>query len=116
MYPYLTGSASWYLLTLLTRAFGLRGQRGDLVLAPMLVSEQFNEAGEAAVSTLFAGRSLEVVYHNPLRLDCGAYRIGSLRLDGKPLAVKPGTQVVLPRPVLSGLAAGQTHRLDIDLA
>ena len=116
MYPYLTGSASWYLLTLLTKAFGVRGLRGDLVLAPMLVSEQFDQAGEAAVTTLFAGRTLAVIYHNPQRLDCGAYRIRSIRLDGNPLAVEPGLQVLLPRPSISGLAAGEPHRLDIELA
>ena len=32
MYTYLTGSASWYLLTLVTEAFGFRGYLGDLVL------------------------------------------------------------------------------------
>ena len=33
MYPYLTGSASWYLLTLVSEAFGVKGQLGDLLLA-----------------------------------------------------------------------------------
>jgi len=57
-----------------------------------------------------------VIYHNPQRLDCGADHIHSVHLDGKPVAVEPGTQVVLPRSAISGLAAGQPHRLDIDLA
>ena len=42
MYPYLTGSASWYLLTLLTEVFGVKGDLGDLVLAPKLVAAQFD--------------------------------------------------------------------------
>ncbi len=60
MYPYLTGSASWYTLTLLTEVFGVRGRLGDLRLEPKLVREQFGVDGAAAVLTLFAGRRLNV--------------------------------------------------------
>ena len=38
MYPYLTGSASWYLLTLVTEVFGVKGELGDLALEPKLVT------------------------------------------------------------------------------
>ena len=69
LYPWLTGSASWYLLTLLTEVFGVRGDLGDLILAPKLVAAQFDADGEAAVRAQFAGRDLEVVYRNPGRLD-----------------------------------------------
>ena len=65
VYPYLTGSASWYLLTLLTEAFGVRGKLGDLQLTPRLVQEQFNAEGEASVRTFFAGRKLDISYQNP---------------------------------------------------
>jgi len=71
-YPYLTGSASWYLLTLLTQAFGVRGQLGELVLSPKLVLEQFDGEGKAYVRTRFADRELEVIYQNPDRLDYGS--------------------------------------------
>jgi cellobiose phosphorylase len=38
MYPYLTGSASWYLLTMLTEVYGVRGELGDLLFAPKLLA------------------------------------------------------------------------------
>ena len=38
VYPWLTGSASWYLLTMVTQVFGVRGQLGDLVLEPKLTT------------------------------------------------------------------------------
>ncbi|PKK81137.1 MAG: cellobiose phosphorylase, partial [Thermoplasmata archaeon HGW-Thermoplasmata-2] len=40
MYPYLTGSASWFLLTLLTEVYGVKGRLGDLVLAPRFAASQ----------------------------------------------------------------------------
>ena len=33
-YPYLTGAASWYMMTMVTQIFGFRGEWGDLVLEP----------------------------------------------------------------------------------
>ena len=53
MYPYLTGSASWYLLTIVTEAFGVRGRLGDLVLEPKLLSEQFSKEGTARLNNAF---------------------------------------------------------------
>lgn len=63
-YAYLTGSASWLLLTLLTEVFGVRGRSGDLVLAPRLVPEQFDAEGTAAVEFNFAGKRITVTFYN----------------------------------------------------
>ena len=116
MYPYLTGSASWYLLTMITQVFGVRGYRGDLVLDPKLVREQFETDGRATLSTLFAGRRLHVVYENPQRLDCGAYRVATVQLDGTILPDAGGkTARIVPREVLESLSPGKVHRLDIKL-
>ena len=83
MYPYLTGSASWYLLTLVTEVFGVRGELGDLVLMPKLRSEQFDEKGRATLHTLFAGRRLKVCYKNPEKLDAGEYGVGNVLINGQ---------------------------------
>ncbi|MBF0387922.1 MAG: cellobiose phosphorylase [Candidatus Omnitrophica bacterium] len=91
MYHFLTGSASWYVLTLLTQAYGVRGCMGDLVLAPQLVLEEFNAQGEARVDFQFAGRPVAVVYSNPARLDAGAYRVEQIFFNG----------VVVPDPINS---------------
>lgn len=65
MYPFLTGSASWYLLTLLTEVYGIRGRLGDLVIAPRL-PEGWGE--NPRVNIQFAGKSVEIEYRNPQRL------------------------------------------------
>ena len=86
MYHYLTGSASWFILTLLTEVFGVRGEYGDLVLAPKLLKEQFSKNGEAQVSLQFAGKKLTVVYHNKNKRDYNQYHIKDLLLNKKSLA------------------------------
>ena len=74
MYHYLTGAASWYMLTVITQAFGVHGEGGDLVIEPKLVREQFDGAGEAAIDFSFAGKQFHVVIVNREGKDFGAYR------------------------------------------
>ncbi len=75
MYHYLTGSASWLVLTQLTQVFGVRGEGGDLVISPKLVKEEFSHEGKASVESYFAGKRIKVVYHNEQKLDYGSYTI-----------------------------------------
>ncbi len=83
MYHYLTGSASWLVLTQLTQAFGVRGAGGNLLLSPQLVKEEFNSKGIASVICQFAGQPVTVQYHNPKKLDAGCYNIGQVTLNGE---------------------------------
>ena len=90
-YHYLTGSASWLILTQLKQVFGIRGTRGDLLLAPQLVKEEFDaQTGVAMATCRFAGREVTVTYENPNGLDYGAYGIGEAFLSGEPVALDPG--------------------------
>lgn len=41
MYAYLTGAASWYLLTMVTEVFGVKGVMGDLGNCAGIHAEQF---------------------------------------------------------------------------
>ncbi len=84
-YHYLTGSASWLVLTLLTQAFGVRGEGGDLVLEPRLVREQFDGKGRARVACPFAGKEVSVTYVNAAKRDFGQYKITGASLNGQPL-------------------------------
>jgi cellobiose phosphorylase len=88
MYHYLTGSASWLVLTQINHIYGVRGYRGDLMLAPQLVKEEFNKKGVASVTCQFAGKRLTVEYHNPQKMDAGQYTIKEILIDGKSPAFK----------------------------
>jgi len=81
MYTYLTGSASWYLLTIITKIFGVRGNLGDLVLDPQLRKEQFNAHGTAKIITIFDNKRLELSYHNPKALEPEEYQINSIEIN-----------------------------------
>jgi cellobiose phosphorylase len=116
LYPYLTGSASWYLLTLITEVFGVKGTLGDLTLAPRLIAAQFDAHGQCGLQTLFAGRVIDVTYHNPAQREYGAYQIEAITIDG--VAVKfdrteGGARI--DRAVLAALDPDRTHTLDVSL-
>lgn len=74
-YQYLTGAASWYLMTIICESFGVRGEQGRLVMDPKLVREQFDKDGIASISLCFAGQQVEVTYVNKEMLDYGEYRV-----------------------------------------
>lgn len=99
MYHFLTGSASWYVLTLLTQAYGVRGLNGDLVLAPQLIAEEFDDKGEARVTCQFAGRRITVIFVNGKHLDHDAYAVERVEAEGKVVDVKKvsSSQVIIPR-------------------
>lgn len=85
-YHYLTGSASWLVLTLLTQVFGVRGEKGDLVLSPQLIAEEFDsKEKKASVHCHFAGRKISVTYLNAKDLDCGEYQIEKVFLNNRPV-------------------------------
>ena len=64
MYHYLTGAASWFMLTMITQVFGVRGEAGNLLMEPKLTAEQFDETGTASVQLTFAGKEFTVTYIN----------------------------------------------------
>lgn len=78
MYPFLTGSASWYMLTLLSEVFGVKGRLGDLVLAPRFAASQ---ADNASVGIRFAGKALEIEYHRSHNGKSGL--IKTVEINGK---------------------------------
>ncbi len=116
LYPYLTGSASWYLLVLVTQVFGVRGRLGDLELAPALVAAQFDQNGEASLLTLFAGQRLDIIYHNPHRLEFGTYRISAVEIDRQPVKTQDVETPLIDRSVLTALPHDVIHRMDVYLA
>jgi cellobiose phosphorylase len=115
MYTYLTGSASWYLLTLVTQAWGVRGQFGDLLLEPKLLVDQFDHEGRSRLVTRFADREFEIIYINQAHLDYGNYQIQAVSLDGKPVE-SSSLSSVISRNRISALAQDEIHRIEISLA
>jgi cellobiose phosphorylase len=81
-YHYLTGAASWLVLTQLTQVYGVRGARGNLRIEPKLVLDEFNpKTGEVSVVCHFAGKRIAVAFKNFKKLDYGQYRIKEVLLN-----------------------------------
>ena len=81
MYHYLTGAASWYMMTMITEVFGVRGEAGTLTFCPKLMKCQFDEKHTASISLTFAGKKFEVIYINENDLEYGEYRVGDVACD-----------------------------------
>ena len=115
LYHYLTGSASWFLLTFVTQVLGIRGEWGDLLLAPKLVPEQFGKTGQVVARVAFAGKKLNVTYFNRGKKPYGKYKIESLLLHGRSLPIPPdhAGRILIPR---ADLDAVPDHSIDITVS
>ena len=117
MYCYLTGSASWLIYVLLTQAYGIRGELGDLIIDPQLTPEDFGARLETAVGCRFAGRRLRVSFVNRHRLGPGAYAVARVLREGRPLPVvpRPHGGVHLARAVVARWPARAVSNLQVIL-
>ncbi|HJC10842.1 MAG TPA: cellobiose phosphorylase, partial [Candidatus Blautia merdigallinarum] len=114
MYHYLTGAASWYMLTMVTQVFGVRGEGGDLIIAPKLLAEQFDSQGKASIQIAFANKTLEVIFENTGRKDYGDYTLTSAVCEGRKLPVVDNSYGVLSQKTLDSLGDG-LHSVTIKL-
>ena len=108
MYHYLTGAASWFMLTMITEVFGVRGEAGDLVLRPKLLASQFDDNGMASIDLTFAGKPLTVTYENRHKKDFGNYTITSAVCGSALLSVEE-SHATLPHELLQTLSDTENH-------
>ena len=114
LYAYLTGAASWYMLTMITEVFGVKGDLGDLVIAPSLLPEQFDEKGSAGLKLEFAGKKFEIIMHNPEKKDLRTEQIRRAVCDEKVvLEPEPEYGVRLRKSVIEALEPKKCHRIDV---
>ncbi len=115
LYCYLTGSASWYVYTLLTQVFGVRGEAGDLLIHPQLVPAQFDRKGQASVEFFFAGSRVKVRFINAKKRAPSDWKIGLVKSGGHtvPLVRRTDREVLISRSFISKMKAGE---IDVELA
>ena len=103
MYHYLTGAASWYMLTMITEVFGVRGEAGDLVIEPKLQGEQFDKNGLAELQVNFAGKTFVIKYHNPGRKSYGSYEVSHVSCEQEAEVSWSKTRALIKREVIEKL-------------
>ena len=96
VYHYLTGAASWLMLTVLTEMFGIKGSYGDMCFEPKLLPSQFDDEGKASVSFEFNGKPLTVVY----KKTSDASAVKKISVDGE--IVSEGSNI-LPKDKIGKL-------------
>ena len=88
VYHYLTGAASWLILTVLNEILGIKGEFGDMKFEPGLLPSQFDKNGEAGVSFEFNGKPVDVTYV----MQGGCDTVVGIEVDGE--AVSKGVNVL----------------------
>ncbi len=115
MYSYLTGSASWFILTLLNQTFGVRGQDGDLVIEPKLSAEHFHKNGSISIERVFAGKKIVVSFFNSAKLNYGKYKITKVLLNSEDLPIDKSRYLIITREVILGLSDKKLNSIEIHL-
>lgn len=78
MYHYLTGSASWLMLTYIEQVFGIKGYYGDLVVSPRLKASDFQSGFDVRINTVINGHLCRIHFENPEQLNYREYLIESV--------------------------------------
>ncbi|MDD3416653.1 MAG: cellobiose phosphorylase [Lachnospiraceae bacterium] len=113
LYTYLTGAASWYMLTMITEVFGVKGKFGDLVIAPALMPEQFNEKGIASLKLEFAGKKFDIQFYNPEKMTCENAKIKSATCDGDEMQFEEEFGVCLKKTQIEKLSSRIIHKIEV---
>jgi len=116
-YYYLTGSATWLMLALVTQMYGVRGESGHLVLHPQLTKQQFKD-GVNRVNCVFQGKNIVVEYINKFNLDWNEYTIDKTTLNGEdvPFDVAGKSKATMNKEfVLSAFKNDEQNRIKVYL-
>lgn len=117
LYHYLTGAASWYMLTAVTEMFGVKGSLGDLVVEPKLMAEQFHEDGMASIDLCFGKKNWNVIFINKAGKDYPDYSITSAKWNDIVLPLTAGSKkIIIPKEVIMAVKDEKTQQLIIELA
>jgi cellobiose phosphorylase len=98
LYLYLTGSASWYIYTLLEEALGIKFNYGDLVIEPKLLPSNFSGNN---IETLFTLESKQIKV-NFIRAAGRKehYKIKDVFLNGKKIIREEGKYLIKRKSLL----------------
>ena len=113
MYNYLTGSASWLILTVLTEMFGIKGEMGNLAFEPKILLKQFDVENKAAIEMNFAERKLKIEYINEGEKEYGDYRVKEIYINGE--EYKFSGQPIVDRNVITSLDENIKHKIKVVL-
>lgn len=116
LYAYLTGAASWYMLTMITEVFGVKGKCGNLIVSPALMPEQYDKDGRAALRLEFAGRKFEIQICNKEKKNVQEASIKTATCDGVPMEFDENGYAFLPKQNIEKLSLEERHQICLKLS
>ncbi len=115
MYSYLTGSASWLILIVITQMYGIRGDYGDLIINPKLTLNQFIN-NKTSINTIFQNINLQITFINNNNQKYGSYSITKYTIQGKEnILNSPNKEIKISISELSRLKKDNIIEIDIFL-
>ena len=115
LYHYLTGAASWYMMTVMNQMFGARGEFGNLVLEPKLLAEQFDQDGVASISFKFKGLNWQIEYVNAEHKEYGEYQVAEAYFDHNKVDTIEAHRAVIALTDIEKLNEQLQHKVKIIL-
>lgn len=116
LYAYLTGAASWYMLTMITEVFGVKGKCGNLTIAPALMPEQYDHDGKAILRFEFAGKSFEIIIFNKEKKKTTETHIKAAQCDGIAMTCDEKNGAFLSRQIIETMSSETRHQIYLELA
>jgi len=111
LYSYLTGSASWYIHTLLTQSLGIKMLWGDLLIEPKLTKEDFTK-NTISTSCQILNRKLEITYKRH-SLDSTLKAKYAIINNQKINATQ--NKLLIPGKIIKALSKGKKHKIQVVL-
>ncbi len=116
LYLYLTGSASWYILTLITESFGIKKHLGDIIIEPKLSSQQFHRKSSLNIKITMDKKIMDICYNNPLKKSYPHYKIDNITINGKPYPeLISQDKITIPKEKTNAILAREENKIEIDL-
>ena len=92
-YFYLTGSASWLILVVLRQILGVSSKKGNLLIKPQFTTKLF-PSPLIKIRLNFAGKNLELTYHNPHKKSWPQYLISEIRLNRRIITIGTSETII----------------------
>ena len=116
LYAYLTGAASWYMLTMITEVFGVKGKCGNLTISPALMPEQYDEEGNATLRFEFSGRKFTICISNKQKKNVDEVQIKAATCDGISMEYDGAKCVSISKANIERLSIDERHQICLELA
>ncbi len=112
LYFYLTGSASWYIYTLMNKILGIQFLFGDMIINPQLTPANFFTN---KISCIFQWKNKRInITYTIKHKKAEVYKIHEAYLEGKKLT-PTRNKIVIPKNIFSLLSSKKNYLIDVFL-